>query len=389
MIEAVLHPACAFLLLATFISAQAESSGRVFDLPLDPYLDRYLYVRGSLNGTPTDVVLDSGAGITVVDKQLAEQLELQPKGEVVAKGVGSEKRRVHLATATIRIGDLELPDLTVAILDLEEVHVRLGRRMPVILGKELFHSHAVTVDYAGKRVRVHEGAFAAPPGAVSCELRPVHQGHMMVQVEFEDLGPAWCVVDTGAGDTLALTATFVKEHDLLARYPRLAEIRVAGVGGSLPAKMATAGRVGLGGVDFHGVPVTLATEGDGAFGGGGVDGNLGARLLSRFTVTFDYANKRLVLEKGTDLAAPFRRDRCGLALDHDGERLRVTAVTAESPAAAAGLRAGDVIAAIDGVEVTSANAPHLRVALQQEAGTVVVLRDGAGQEHRVTLADYF
>lgn len=370
-------------------TAPQNAAADVLTLPLDLHLGRYLYVRGTVNGTPTDIVVDSGAGITVVDRQLADTLGLERGQQISARGAGGD-RPVHLSKASVRIGDLELADLRVAILDLEDVHSRLGRRMPVILGKELFHGYPVTVDYPARELRVHRGGRYEPAShEVACRLRPVHQGHMMAEIALEDLEPIWCVVDTGSADTLALNTDYVEKQGLLQRYARLGEARIGGVGGSLPAKLATATKLAFAGVSFRDVPITLAIEGRGAFGGDAADGNIGSGLLGRFVVTFDYANERMLLAPGPNVAAPFAKDRLGLALDRVDGKLVVTAVAAGSPAAGAGFASGDTIAAVDGVEATLENALLLRRAFQQAPGTTLVIRDGAGKERSVELAEYF
>ena len=38
---------------------------------MELHLDRYIYVKGTVNALPTTMLLDSGAGITVIDKSLA------------------------------------------------------------------------------------------------------------------------------------------------------------------------------------------------------------------------------------------------------------------------------------------------------------------------------
>jgi hypothetical protein len=168
------------------------AAGTSIDLALDLHLERYAYVAGALNGEPTDIVLDSGAGITVVDQALAGKVGLQGAGDVRAKGVGGEARSVKLAPATVRLGGPELKDIRVAILDLSEVHERVGRRMPLILGKELFHAFTVTLDYPQRRLRVCQpDAYVVPATAVACPARFLDDGHAMIQLEFEDLGPGW------------------------------------------------------------------------------------------------------------------------------------------------------------------------------------------------------
>jgi hypothetical protein len=61
-------------------------------LPLELYEDKYLFVQGIVNGTPTDIVVDSGAGITVVDRAFADAL-----GRVDMCGAGRSDQDFDLA----------------------------------------------------------------------------------------------------------------------------------------------------------------------------------------------------------------------------------------------------------------------------------------------------
>ena len=360
-------------------------------IPLELHADRYLYAQGSLAGTATDIVVDSGAGITVVDRALAERAGLRGGAEIMARGVGAKGRPVQLAQGvSLRLGEVELTGLTVAILDLGEVHERVGRPMPVILGKELFHAYTVEVDYAHQRLRIHDPArYVAPEQAFVAPTRPLPDGHVMIEMRFEDLPPAWFMVDTGSGDTLALHHPYVAEHRLLARYPRLGERRIGGVGGTLPAKVATADAVSLAGHAFTGVPVVLATEKQGAFASAESAGTLGAVLLQRFTVTFDYPRQRLLFVPGTDLDRPFPKDRLGLSVATRDGVVVVEAVAAGSAAARAGVRTGDQVR---GVGAVTGDAGAIRVALRdlarQPAGTEATLQVGE-QRLQFALAEYY
>jgi C-terminal processing protease CtpA/Prc len=70
-----------------------------------------------------------------------------------------------------------------------------------------------------------------------------------------------------------------------------------------------------------------------------------------FTVFLDYGRERIVLEPVASFGEPFTRASAGLSLHAEGEHyttFAVDEVLEDSPAAGAGLRPGDVIAAIDG-----------------------------------------
>lgn len=135
-------------------------------------------------------------------------------------------------------------------------------------------------------------------------------------------------------------------------------------------------RLALGDFAFESV-VTLFPVGEHQNPGGFDfrDGFIGAEILTRLVVTYDYVQKRMVLERGGMFSDPFEFDMSGMVLAvHGAESRRVDAVLEGSPAEAAGVRAGDVLTAIDGRPIATLGPDGIRDAL---------LRDGA--EVRVTL----
>jgi C-terminal processing protease CtpA/Prc len=88
---------------------------------------------------------------------------------------------------------------------------------------------------------------------------------------------------------------------------------------------------------------------------------IGSEVLRRFKVVVDYARRRLILERNSDFEEPSEYDMSGVsfrAYGNDFRTFRVYQVLDDSPAAKAGLRVDDVLAAIDGV-------PASRLTLEQ------------------------
>lgn len=58
-----------------------DASGSTPWIPMDLFLDRYIYLPGKVNGVETEIVLDSGAGMTVLHEAVAKEAGLVGKGE--------------------------------------------------------------------------------------------------------------------------------------------------------------------------------------------------------------------------------------------------------------------------------------------------------------------
>ena len=81
-----------------------------------------------------------------------------------------------------------------------------------------------------------------------------------------------------------------------------------------------------------------------------IAGAIGSRVLRRFTVVFDFPHHQLMLEPNSRFSDPDEEDKSGLLIVPKGTDLKtfeVANVQPNSPAAAAGIKKGDIIAGVD------------------------------------------
>lgn len=358
-------------------------------MPVELYKERWIYLRGRVNGHETELLLDSGAGMTVFDRAFATSAGLEAAGAVAARGTGGVTEAGVLDGVTIELGGLVLGPMAAAVLDLSEIERKSGRAMPVILGKELFHAVTVDVDYPGRRIRFHDPArFRYEGPGRSTELLPGEDGHKSLRIGMEGGEPVVVGLDTGQGGALTVFGHYAEARGFLSGRP-VSEAKSGGVGGFRISKTATLRSVELAGFEIPDVPVTIHTEDvGGAFDTTRQAGNLGTGLLNRFRVVFDYAGDRLWLEPGAGFAEPLPRDRAGLQFELAGDELVVDFVAPGSPASEAGWVAGERVRALDGEPVGS---EWWRVASRwQHAadGTVVRLTMSDGSDRTLVLRAY-
>jgi len=114
-------------------------------------------------------------------------------------------------------------------------------------------------------------------------------------------------------------------------------------------------------------------------------------VLSRFTVGFDYKNKVMYLAPNARYDEPFASDRSGLMLLRDGTAIAVYDVLPDGPAAAAGLKAGDRLIAIDRAAIGTHTLSEWRELLARtDAGKTLSIdyqRDGKKRNAKLVLKD--
>jgi predicted metalloprotease with PDZ domain len=125
-----------------------------------------------------------------------------------------------------------------------------------------------------------------------------------------------------------------------------------------------------------------AEDAKGAFSSRTEAANIGYDVLANFTVTFDYARRRMCLVPSPGFAPPpMNRSGLGLSKSEPGA-FTVALVRAGSPGARAGIREGDKVVAIDGRAAAKLSGHDAFKAVRRKAGTRVrlTIRRGASLE---------
>jgi S1-C subfamily serine protease len=164
-----------------------------------------------------------------------------------------------------------------------------------------------------------------------------------------------------------------------------------GVGG------ASVGRLGrttlqLAGYTIPDIIADLSTQTKGAFADPFYAGNVGAGVLKRFAVTFDYAHQTVAFVPDAGFATRETYDRSGTFLIAQKGKIVVADVRPGTPAAAAGLVRGDVLATVGGHDGGMLGLAAVRDLLRGAPGTAVslhvVAKDGTARDVALTLRDY-
>ncbi len=195
------------------------------------------------------------------------------------------------------------------------------------------------------------------------------------------------VLDMGAGHAVSLNPT---SHDAITVPAGAINAQIGrGLSGAVRGHIGRVPAFELGGYRLDSVVATYPdAKHENPRGVDSRDGNLGMGVMSRFNFTLDYAAKKLYLEPNESFADPFEWDMSGMVLEPgEDDALTVTGVLPDSPAAAAGLQAGDVVLAIDGDPVTATDRSRVREMCRRAGAEMSVRfkREEAVKTVRVTL----
>jgi hypothetical protein len=366
-----------------------------FTIPFKRSGDHVLIPVGVNGSEPIWVVLDTGMpspGILLYDGPRVAALKLEYSNIQAAVGGaggsgGSTQARIALG-ATLEIGEAEIPGEHVTVLP------RVGLLSAIhdgIIGMSVFANFVTAIDNdRGVIVLTDPKAYAPAADAAAVPLE------MKGTTAYVDVGlvstsgavaPLRLILDLGASHAVSLNATssksiVVPDGALRTRIGR-------GMSGEVLGRVGRVAGLDLGGIRL---PNVIATFPDSMYenprGLDSRNGNLGNGVLSRFNVTFDYPHRKMYLVRDQRFADAFEWDMSGLVLEPgSGDSVSVAQVVAGSPAASAGIVAGDRLLAINGTPLTNRTMPDTRNVLRTDGAEVELqfVHDGAARTEKIKL----
>ena len=355
-----------------YIFTNSAASTRVpFEL-----VSNHIYLKVKINNTPSlSFILDTGAGANCMDLSKARELGIQTVGKVEAKGVGGSADASFLQVDSIGVGDLTLFDQKMASIQLSQLQVYDGMPIDGILGYDFLSRFTVGIDYQNQILTIWEPDSFTYSG--TGETIPItiegNTPQVMGKVDGEYEGTFR--IDTGSRSNLDLHAPFVREHELLEKYPKYLNAPSGfGVGGASKGVIARIKSFQLGDFIIESPVCGFSLAQEGAFATTKSAGNIGGGILKRFNVIFDYTRNQMILEQNKNFDAPDRYSMSGLLLMKDKDDIKVYDVIKDSPAEKEGIKAGDQILAIDQQPAGSYSLQQIRELLNQEEGSKITLK---------------
>jgi hypothetical protein len=342
---------------ALLVACASSPTIRTAQVPVQ-LTENHVYVPVAIGKhAPSWFLLDTGAQITAFAQTTADALHLAFDAREQVQGAGP----AAVKTTVFHDIDLDVGGNAVHVgrmvgLPLTEPSLDEGRRIDGLLGRSAIEQFAIEIDYTRRVLRLTDGSV--PPGAVMVPMT-FDGGWPVVATELTLADgrtlPMHMVVDTGAGGILVHRPFAVKHHIDAAFAPAIEGPFSIGLGGPSRQRIGRAKRFALAGFTFDAPIIAVSRDPAGTTALAEVDGMIGAEILRRFTVTFDYAHRRLLLVPNAALHDPFEADMSGAgfkAADLKFDRILIRYVLPHSPASEAGLEEGDEVVSVDGNKVT-------------------------------------
>ncbi len=345
-----------------------------------------------INGSDTlHFILDTGVQSTLLTHLSGKDsiaLSHLRKIQIKGLGAGMETEAYHSHSNKIQIGDALCPKADVLILtkDIFMLSTKLGTTVHGLIGYDVFKSFVVEIDYDSKQLTLHNPAkykrhkqkgVALP---LSIENSKPYLKTQIVQDD-SSVVEVKLVVDTGASHSLSLEKT----PNSLIKLPKqtIESYLGRGVSGDIRGKIGRIANLQIADFQFLDLPVSYPDEEyiKNVVGVAQRHGNLGAEVLRRFHILFDYANQEMIVKPSKKFKEPFNYNMSGIDVGTPIPGLPyyvIADISAHSPAEVAGLQKDDQILYINGRNVADYTLNDIIELFQSKVGkkiTLTVMRE--------------
>jgi hypothetical protein len=287
-----------------------------------------------VNGRPLNFILDSGVGTTLLFNLYAkDSVMLNNKEKVKLQGLGSEES----VEAVLSKGNLFTfgnikgfnQSLYLILDDSFDLSSKLGITVHGIIGYEILKDFVVDINYGTKRINFYKPDTYKHKICKKCESFELEffklKRYINVGVKLDSASvktiPVKMLIDSGGSDALWL---FENSHpDILPPKKYFNDLLGEGLSGAVYGKRSKIEALVIGKFELKNPTVSFPDSASISYARqfDERNGSLGASVLKRFNVTFDYRNKKISLKKGSYFKEPFNYNMSGIELVYNGKLL--------------------------------------------------------------------
>lgn len=390
-----------------------------------------------INGVELSFLLDSGVNSTILFS-IGEEDSLRLKNSEVIYlrgfGEGEPVKAIKTFGNDVKIGNAVNQNLVFYMVYDNPVDLsnRLGIPVHGIIGYDLFKDFVIEFNYLKAQLKAFQPDSYAYKVCRKCIDLDLHffrkKPYVKVNGIIEEANvPLNLLVDSGSGDALWIFTDESKGIKVPDKFFK--DFLGFGLGGSVYGQRTRIKSLNLGGLTLEGVtasfPDTLYLKDFSTFESR--SGSLGAQVLKRFHVTFNYPEKKLLLKPNRNFKEPFEYDMSGVVIAHEGftviqdlmrnplpirgddpnntaagnlvykstydykyalkPQYKIVEIRPDSPAEEAGLKYGDLLMKINGRRAYNLSLSKIAAIMSSSDGKKIkLLVERNGEEKKISFA---
>jgi len=360
------------------------------DIPFK-YIENHIFLPVNINGKEKLWVLDCGASVNVIDSAFARELGLEFQGMMKAQSASTVVNLYHVTLPPFKIKGIQFREQKIMALKIRDLFKRsMGLEVVGILGYDFLSRFLTKIDFANDKLSFYNPDSFIYNGNGKIIEAPLVDNLFSIPVTVDKKYSGIWGLDIGASG-VTFNYHFSSENNLLQRTG--IDGIAFGAGGSFMSKLSQFQSIEIDGYVVKNPLIAIPyDEGKGAHSSKTQIGNIGNRFLQHFVLYMDYEKQRIILEKGDDFTSEFPRGKSGLSLLYNEDNnIEVFYVPSNTPAEESGFKKGDIIKAINGIDLRFFDGIiAVRKLMREKAGTEYifsVLRNGELKKIKLTLRE--
>lgn len=287
-----------------------------------------------VNGKKLNFILDSGVGSTILfNLNSADSVDLKNVKKIKLQGLGSA---TPIDAIMSKGNEMKLKNIvgnnqTVYVIfdDSFDLSSKMGITINGIIGYAILKDFVVKINYGSKLLSFYKSESYEYSRSRKYEsfnlefhkLKPYINVEVQLNEDSMKTTPVKLLIDSGGSDAMWL---FENSHpDIIAPKKYFRDFLGEGLSGSIYGKRAKIEKLKIGTFEFERPTVSYPDSISVVFARlfRERNGSIGANVLKRFSVIFDYKRGKLTLKKGHFYKEPFYYNRSGIELVYYGKVL--------------------------------------------------------------------
>lgn len=291
-------------------------------------INNLIFIPLNINGVDLTFLLDSGVNETILFSLENKEINFNDVEKIKFSGLGETKNIEGLKSENnlVKIGK-NFKDLnhTVFIILDESINFSSHVGIPVhgIIGYEFFQNLPVEINFNSKKITVFKEEKNFKKKSKKFKEFPItiegNKPYITAGVEMtNNRVDSKMLIDLGNSDAVWLFPKLIK--DFVYNRPNIDDYLGQGFNGDIFGKRSRIHRLYIGDFTFE-KPLTAMPDEYSIQHLKLVPdrkGSIGSDILKRFTVIFNYPQKKIYLKKNRNFNDPFLFNKSGLEIQHDG-----------------------------------------------------------------------
>jgi hypothetical protein len=287
-----------------------------------------------VNGKELSFILDSGVSKTIlfnISKNDSIGLKNVKKVQLQGLGKGESVAALLSYKNNVSIKSIVHSNETIYVIlkDYFDLSGKMGKTIHGIIGYNILRNFIIKLNYKTKKITFYNPEKYTYKKCRKCEVFPIQmhrrKPYVDVQVQLDTIGSKLTdvklLIDSGGSDAIWLFENTREEIRTPKRF--FNDILGEGLSGTIYGNRGRVPKIILGSFELQNPTVSFldSVSSKNARNFKERNGSIGAEILKRFIVWFDYPNKRIMLKKNGSFSKEFNYNMTGLDVVYNGKQL--------------------------------------------------------------------